>query len=115
MMEPNLNSNEPQIQLSTGELLKLDREMRHQIISFSMMIFFTILAFISISSDIIPGSFALPFILILAVLQVILQLYYFMHLKDKEHEWASAFIMSGVVICIPMVAALMLLLGVVKY
>lgn len=115
MMKPNLNTNEPQIKLSTMEKRKLNREMKHQIITFALMIFFTVMAFISVASDVIPGSFALPFIVALAVLQVILQLYYFMHLKDKEHEWPSAFIISGVLIVIPMVAALTFLIGVVKY
>ncbi|MFN7250978.1 MAG: cytochrome C oxidase subunit IV family protein [Anaerobacillus sp.] len=114
-MEPNLNRNEPQIKLSTKEKLKLDRELRHQIVTFALMIFFTALAFLSVASDLIPASFALPFILILAVVQVILQLYYFMHLNQKEHEWPNAFMLSGIVIVIPMIAALMLLLGVVKY
>lgn len=114
-MEPKLNTNEPQIELTTKEKVKLEREMKHQIVSFVVMIFFTALAFLAIASDYIPSSFALPFILILAVIQVILQLYYFMHLKDKEHGWPNAFMLSGIVIIIPMVAALMLLLGVVKF
>ncbi|WP_261179336.1 hypothetical protein [Anaerobacillus sp. CMMVII] len=75
-MGSNLNSNEPQIKLSTSEKLKLEREMKHQIITFALMIFFTALAFLAIASDIIPASFAVPFILILAAVQVILQLYY---------------------------------------
>lgn len=115
MMETNLNTNEPQIKLSSKEKLKLKHEMKHQIISFALMIFLTVMAFISVASDAIPGSFTLPFILILAVLQVIFQLYYFMHLKDKKHEWPSAFMVSGVLICIPMIAALTFLIGVVKY
>ncbi|OIJ09770.1 cytochrome-c oxidase [Anaerobacillus arseniciselenatis] len=114
-MEPKLNTNQPQVNLSKKEKIKLEREMRHQIITFVVMIFFTALAFMSVASDLIPASFAVPFILILAVIQVILQLYYFMHLKDKDHEWPNAFMLSGIVIIIPMVAALMLLLGVVKY
>ncbi len=114
-MEPNLNTNQPKVNLSQKEKIKLEREMRHQIITFVVMIFFTVLAFISVASDLIPASFAVPFILILAAVQVILQLYYFMHLKDKDHEWPNAFMLSGIVIIIPMVAALMLLLGVVKF
>lgn len=114
-MGTNQNSNESKIELSAKDKLKLDREMKHQIITFVLMIFFTALAFLAIASDLIPASFALPFILILAVVQVILQLYYFMHLNQKEHEWPNAFMISGIFIVIPMVAALMLLLGVVKY
>ncbi|WNF35588.1 cytochrome C oxidase subunit IV family protein [Bacillaceae bacterium IKA-2] len=114
-MAPDLNTNEPQINLSTKEKLKLDREMKHQIITFALMIFLTVIAFVSVSSDVIPGSFTLPFIVVLAVIQVIFQLYYFMHLKDKNHEWANTFMISGVLICIPMIAALTFLIGVVKY
>ncbi len=114
-MEPNLNSNEPQIKLSTNDKIKLEREMKHQVITFALMIFFTALAFLAVASDIIPASFAIPFILILAVVQVILQLYYFMHLNQKGHEWPNAFMISGIIVVIPMIAALMLLIGVVKY
>ncbi|MDG5789453.1 cytochrome C oxidase subunit IV family protein [Evansella sp. AB-P1] len=94
---------------------KLARELRTQIISFILMIFLTSLAFVSIASDAIPASFALPFILLLAVIQVILQLYVFMHLNERGNGWPNAMIWSGVLIAIPTVAALMLLLGVVKW
>lgn len=115
-MEPNLSkSNGPQIELTTRQKMKLEQEMKHQVISFTLMIFLTALAFISVASDVIPASFAIPFILLLAVIQVVLQLYYFMHLNQKGHEWPNAFIMTGIFIAVPTVAALMLLLGVMKF
>ncbi|MFA9557326.1 cytochrome C oxidase subunit IV family protein [Evansella sp. AB-rgal1] len=94
---------------------KLAREMRTQLISFVFMLFLTSMAFISIASDAIPSGFAFPFILILAVIQVILQLYVFMHLNERGNGWTNAMIWTGVLIAIPTVAALMLLLGIVKW
>jgi cytochrome c oxidase subunit 4 len=38
-----------------------------------------------------------------------------MHLKDKDHGWATAFMVSGIFVTIPTIAALMLLLGITKY
>ncbi|SDY77266.1 cytochrome c oxidase subunit 4 [Evansella caseinilytica] len=94
---------------------KLARETRTQVISFVLMIFLTSLAFISIASDAIPASFAMPFILLLATIQVVLQLYVFMHLNERGNGWANVMIWSAVIIAIPTVASLMLLLGIVKW
>ncbi|MGO4887917.1 cytochrome C oxidase subunit IV family protein [Anaerobacillus sp. MEB173] len=91
------------------------REMKHQLVSFGLMIFLTIIAFMAVVSEVVTATFALPFILILAVIQVLLQLYYFMHLNQKGHTWPSIMIWSGIIIAIPTVASLMLLLGIVKY
>lgn len=38
-----------------------------------------------------------------------------MHLKDKDHGWPNTFIVSGIVLVIPTIVALMLLIGVTKY
>ncbi|MDQ0253852.1 cytochrome c oxidase subunit 4 [Evansella vedderi] len=94
---------------------KLRNEMRTQLISFVLMIFLTSMAFISIASDAIPTGFAMPFILLLAVIQVILQLYVFMHLNERGNGWPNAMIWTGVLVAIPTVASLMLLLGIVKW
>lgn len=97
------------------ERVAYKREMKHQLVSFGLMIFFTILAFYAVASDVISLSFAAPFILLLAIVQVILQLYFFMHLNQKGHSWPNTMILTGIFIAIPTVAALMLLLGVIKY
>lgn len=94
---------------------KLKKEMRTQLISFVLMIFLTSMAFVSVASDAIPTSFAMPFILLLAVIQVVLQLYIFMHLNERGNGWPNAMIWTGIFIAIPTVASLMLLIGVIKF
>ncbi|WP_078595445.1 cytochrome C oxidase subunit IV family protein [Evansella clarkii] len=94
---------------------KLRKEVKTQIIGFVLALFLTSISFISIASDAIPASFAIPFIFMLAVIQVVLQLYIFMHLNDRGNAWPNAMIWSAVVVAIPSVAALMLLLGITKW
>ena len=94
---------------------KLKKEMRTQLISFVLMIFLTSISFISIASDAIPANFAIPFIFMLAVIQVVLQLYIFMHLNDKGSSWPNVMMWSAVVVAIPSVAALMFLIGITKW
>lgn len=114
-MGDNLSQSFSKSAMTQEELKKTNDDQKKQIIAFALMIFLTIIAFIAIGTDIVPSSFAIPFILILAVVQLLLQLVYFMHLKDKGHAWASTFITSGILIAIPCIAALILLLGIVKY
>lgn len=73
-------------------------EMRYQFISFALMIFLTFIAFIAIGFDGIEIPFKVPFIILLAVVQVIFQLFYFMHMNHKGHETPKLFIFSGIFI-----------------
>ncbi|GAA3717678.1 cytochrome c oxidase subunit IVB [Salinicoccus jeotgali] len=70
------------------------KEMRQQMVSFGMMIFLTFVAFGMVAMD-LDSRFVIPVVLFMAVVQVILQFYYFMHMKDKGHEFAKLFIMTG--------------------
>jgi cytochrome c oxidase subunit IV len=76
---------------------KNKEEMRHQITSFSLMIFLTLIAFFAVGSG-FSHWFIVPFIILLAVIQVIFQLYYFMHMSHKGHEAPSLFLYSGVTV-----------------
>lgn len=38
----------------------------------------------------------MPFLILLAVIQVIFQLFYFMHMSQKGHEAPSLFLYSGI-------------------
>lgn len=71
-------------------------EMRHQVITFALMIFLTIVSFVAVGYDGFSGWFTIPFILLLAVVQVAYQLYYFMHMSHKGHGIISIFMYSGV-------------------
>lgn len=101
--------------MSDVELEQTNAEIKHQIALFALMIFLTAIAFLAIGADVVPSTFAIPFILILALLQLGLQLLYFMHMKDKNHGWAGAFMITGMFLATPTVAALILLIGIVKY
>ncbi|OEH93917.1 cytochrome c oxidase subunit IVB [Bacillus solimangrovi] len=81
-------------------------EMKQQVVVFSLMIFFTLIAFAAVAFEAITPIFTAPFILILAVVQVLFQLYYFMHMSHKGHEVPIIFIFGGVFTAIIMVAAL---------
>lgn len=89
---------------------KQKREMSHYLVSFGMMMALTILAFVAVGSGSISSKFAPLFIIVLAVIQAVFQLYYFMHLKDKGHSFAVGFMASGAVVAILTVATLMTLI-----
>lgn len=70
-------------------------EMKHQVVLFVLMIFLTIIAFITVGYEEFSVTFQKPFILLLAIIQVIFQLFYFMHMKHKGHATATLFLFSG--------------------
>ncbi|MEM1503204.1 cytochrome c oxidase subunit IVB [Domibacillus sp. 8LH] len=72
-------------------------EMRMQVITFTMMIFFTVIAFAAVGAG-FSKWFVVPFVLLLAIVQVIFQLYYFMHMSHKGHEAPQLFMYSGIVV-----------------
>ncbi|WP_085992501.1 cytochrome c oxidase subunit IVB [Oceanobacillus senegalensis] len=71
------------------------KEMKHQLVSFALMIIFTLVAFLVVGAG-MDRTFVIPFIFILAVVQVGFQFYYFMHMKDKGHEVVAALIYGGI-------------------
>ena len=62
------------------------------------MIFLTFMAFGPAASD-VPAQFTIPIVLGFAFIQVILQFFYFMHMKDNGHDFAKLFIMTGIYFC----------------
>lgn len=82
-------------------------DMKQQIIVFALTIFLTILAFAAVLfADTINTWFIAPFILVLAIVQVMFQLFYFMHMSHKGHEAPALFIFSGILIATAIVAGL---------
>ncbi|MBT2756146.1 cytochrome c oxidase subunit IVB [Mesobacillus foraminis] len=77
---------------------KNSEEMRYQVITFSLMIFLTLIAFAAVGFSDFSSWFIVPFIILLAVVQVIFQLYYFMHMSHKGHEAPQLFLYSGVLV-----------------
>jgi len=70
-------------------------EMKKQIISFVLMIAFTVIAFAAVGTEFLDGMFVVPLLFVMAVVQVIFQFFYFMHLKDKGHQIAAGIIFGG--------------------
>lgn len=89
---------------------KQKRELRNHLISFVMMLALTLLAFAAVIWGGANAKFVALFILLLAVIQAAFQMYYFMHLKEKEHGFPAGFIASGVTVAILTVATLMTLI-----
>jgi cytochrome c oxidase subunit IV len=96
MEKSNSNSTNPRLSLKYRRQ-KNAEEMKHQVITFIMMIFFTFIAFIAVWLE-FSTWYIKPVILLLAVVQVIFQLYYFMHMKHKGHETIALFLYSGLLV-----------------
>lgn len=71
-------------------------EMKKQVVSFALMIVFTIIAFGIVAVGNVPSIYAVPILVAMAVVQVAFQFYYFMHLKDKGHEMPAVLMYGGV-------------------
>lgn len=84
---------------------KSAKEMQVQVITFALMIFLTIVAFIAVGTGDFSVKFIIPFILLLAVIQVGFQLYYFMHASQKGHELPMFFMYSAMIIAFVTVLA----------
>lgn len=78
------------------EFIKEQRkqEMRHQVLTFSMLIIFTIISFGMVMSD-LNAMFVRMTILLFAAVQVGFQLYYFMHMSEKGHGMPSLLFYGG--------------------
>ncbi|MDF2945841.1 MAG: Cytochrome c oxidase, subunit [Bacillales bacterium] len=77
---------------------KLNKELKIQLLVFIVTLLLTVLAFVAVASEKFAPTFIAPFIVTLAVVQVIFQLYYFMHLKDKGNKEISIFLYGGLLI-----------------
>lgn len=73
---------------------KRSKAMQMQVVTFAIMIFLTLIAFAAVASG-MSAYFIGPVILLLAAVQVVLQLYYFMHMSEKGHEVGAFFLYSG--------------------
>lgn len=107
-MVNNENRGNPKTDLAYRKK-KNAEDMRYQVISFGLMIGLTIVAFLTVASD--AGVwFTVPFILLLAVIQVAFQLYYFMHMSQRGHEAPTLFLYSGVLVAFVTVLAFVTLI-----
>ncbi|WP_124726534.1 cytochrome C oxidase subunit IV family protein [Staphylospora marina] len=70
------------------------------VISFVVMIVLTAAAFYLVATDVVAEHLVLPLMLILAAIQVLLQLFVFMHLDRKGSGFITAFMVLGIVIAV---------------
>ncbi|WP_082234291.1 cytochrome c oxidase subunit IVB [Halobacillus massiliensis] len=70
-------------------------EMKQQVVSFAFMIIFTVIAFGMVILE-IGSVFLGPTLILLAIVQVLFQFYYFMHMKNKGHGMVSIMIYGGI-------------------
>ncbi|AST92184.1 MULTISPECIES: cytochrome c oxidase subunit IVB [Sutcliffiella] len=103
MANQTSNSVNPKVDLAYRRK-KNAEEMKHQVISFVLMIFLTIIAFVAVGADMSP-LFIVPVIILLAVIQCIFQLYYFMHMNHKGHEVPALFLYSGLTVALVTILA----------
>ncbi|PTX60729.1 cytochrome c oxidase subunit 4 [Melghirimyces profundicolus] len=95
-MEAKVQQNQTQIKKQSSE-----SSLKH-LISFGWMILLTAVAFAAVALNIVPQNLVIPLILALAVVQVFLQLFTFMHLDFKKHRLTVMFMFTGIgigVIC----------------
>jgi len=94
MTNQPLSSGNPSVDIEYRRR-KSAEEMRYQVISFTLMIFLTLIAFAAVAMKGFTAWFTIPFILLLAAVQVVFQLFYFMHMSHKGHEAPTLFLFSG--------------------
>lgn len=74
---------------------KNKQEMQKQLITFALMIVFTLIAFGLVLSDSISKGYVVLILLVMAAVQAAFQFYYFMHMKEKDHEFPALLIYGG--------------------
>jgi|HigsolmetaAR203D_1030402.scaffolds.fasta_scaffold00393_24 cytochrome c oxidase subunit 4 len=73
--------------------------MKNHYITFALSIVLTALAFFAVMNPNIPSGFVYFFIVILAAIQAVAQLLFWMHMKDRGHVYAQmAFIVAALVL-----------------
>jgi len=72
---------------------------RNHLITFAISIILTILAFAAVSVPGLSKGFVYSLLVLMAILQVLVQLGVWMHLKDRGHFWAIlAMLFGGLVV-----------------
>jgi len=91
--------------LTVEEEIEYKNEMKLQLISFAMMIILTIVAFAAVATDLLNSTFKVLLVLILAGIQFVFQVYVFMHMGQKNHEFPTIAIWTGVVVALLCIVA----------
>src|SRR5699024_2081808 len=92
-------TDESNVEIRDSDAFKRQRskeEMQKQLISFFLMIVFTLFLFALVGTESINKMYVVPILFIMAIVQAGFQFYYFMHLKEKNHEMPATLIFGGV-------------------
>lgn len=76
---------------------------RKHIIAFIMSLALTIIAFAAVAAGELDTTFTYILIVSMAILQVIIQMGFWMHMKDRGHFWPIVGIIAGVIVVLLMV------------
>ena len=80
--------------------------LRNHLITFVISIVLTILAFAAVSIPTLDKGFVYSLLVLMAIMQVLVQLGFWMHLKDRGHFWPIlAMIFGGLVVLYVVVSA----------
>lgn len=83
---------------------------RKYLFSFATMLLLTLISFTLVGMELISAALLIPFILLLAMVQVALQLFSFMHLNQKGSAYPILFMGLGCVIALTAIVAMTFLL-----
>lgn len=84
----------------SGDVVAKKPSLLKHFLSFAFMIVLTVIAFYVVMYDVVDKSMILPLILVLASIQVLLQLFTFMHLDQKGSAYYTVFIVFGILIAV---------------
>lgn len=73
------------------------------LVAFAVSIVLTILAFVAVAYEVVPVRFTVPFIVLLAIVQAMFQLFVWMHMDQKGHEFSRIAIFGGLAVLVPVV------------
>lgn len=75
------------------------RDLQYYWVTFVSMFIFTVISFVAVAYRKYIDSHLIAFLIVtLAIIQVAFQLYYFMHMKEKNHGMQSLFIYTGALV-----------------
>lgn len=100
MEEVNQTAGEQKIKRSRGH-----EGPRNHIIGFVASLVLTFIAFIAVANESLNASFVIFIIVAMAIIQVLIQVTYWMHLKDRGHFYPILFLSGGALVLISMFIA----------
>jgi cytochrome c oxidase subunit 4 len=111
-MQPNPNlQHDTNVSVTPKHNTHHSHEFKHHIWSYIASIALTVFAFAAVAMGIIDNKLVLGmFLVLLAAIQVVFQLFIWMHMNQKGHGLPLFFMLSGIFVAIITVAALMLLI-----